>query len=422
VTTLVHADTIPLLIDRLRYRYSALLVDAVTEHVPGERVVAVKNITVDEDFFQGHFPGTPLMPGVLMIETLAQVSACLLLDRADLRPTSRVTLRGVNDAKFRRQVVPGDRLRVEVSRRKVRGPVALVHGAAYVGEQIVAEADLLMAIEPDATSIAPSAVVSPGATIGDGSSLAQNVFVGPNVRIGKRCRIGASTVIDGWTEIGDDNEISPFVSIGLAPQHLKYAGQPTRVVVGARNIIREFVTIHRGTVEGGGLTSVGSGNLLMAYAHVAHDCAIGNETILGNAATLGGHVHVEDFANISAFSGIHQFCRVGRHAFIGGYSVVTKDAMPFAKTVGNRARIYGLNTVGLVRRGLSPDVIGKLKRAYRYLLVSKLNTTMAVSRILSDRTLACPEVEYLTEFIRGSHRGVLLRRPTHRADEPAVDD
>ena len=196
----MHADTIPLLIDRLRYRCSALLVDAVTEHVPGERVVAVKNITVNEDFFQGHFPGTPLMPGVLMIETLAQVSACLLLHRADLRPTSRVTLRGVNDAKFRRQVIPGDRLRVEVSRRKVRGPVALVHGAAYVGEQLVAEADLLMAIEPDPTSIAPSAVVSPGARIGDGSSLAQNVFIGPNVRIGKRCRIGASTVIDGWTE------------------------------------------------------------------------------------------------------------------------------------------------------------------------------------------------------------------------------
>lgn len=418
----MHADTIPLLIDRLRYRYPSLLVDAVTEHVPDERVVAVKNVTVDEAFFQGHFPGTPLMPGVLMIETLAQVSAYLLLYRADLRPTSRVVLRGVNDAKFRRQVIPGDRVRVEVSRRRVRGPIALVHGAAYVGDQIVAEADLLMAIEPDPTSIAPSAVVSPGATIGEGTALAQNVFIGPNVRIGKRCRIGASTVIDGWTEIGDDNDIAPFVSIGLAPQHLKYAGQPTRVAIGDRNSIREFVTIHRGTVEGGGLTVVGSGNLLMAYVHVAHDCAIGDEAILGNAATLGGHVHVEDFANISAFSGIHQFCRVGRHAFIGGYTVVTKDAMPFAKTVGNRARIYGLNTVGLVRRGLSPEVISKLKRAYRYLLVSKLNTTMAISRIQADQSLDCPEVQYLTEFIRGSHRGVLLRRPTHRADEPTVDD
>ncbi len=418
----MHANTIPLLLDRLCYRYPSFLVDTVTEHVPDQRVVAFKNVTVNEDFFQGHFPGAPLMPGVLMIETLAQVSTFLLLYRESGRPLARVALRGVNDAKFRRQVVPGDRVRLEVSRRKGRGRIARLHGVAYVGAQVVAEAELLMAIEPDRTSIDPSAVVSPGATVGEGTTVAQHVFIGPNVTIGKGCRIGASTVIDGWTEIGDDNDISPFVSIGLAPQHLKYAGQPTRVVVGGQNTIREFVTIHRGTVEGGGLTRVGSRNLLMAYAHVAHDCAIENDTILGNAATLGGHVHVEDFANISAFSGVHQFCRVGRHAFIGGYSVVTKDAMPFAKTVGNRARIYGLNTIGLVRRGFSAEAVSKLKRAYRYLLVSKLNTTRAVSRIQADESLACPEVLYLVDFIRGSHRGVLLRRPTRRADEGVVDD
>jgi UDP-N-acetylglucosamine acyltransferase len=418
----VQANTIPPLIDRLCYRYPSLLVDAVVEHVPNERVVAVKNVTVDEDFFQGHFPGAPLVPGVLIIETLAQVSAVLLLHRDTGRPAARVVLRGVNDAKFRRQVVPGDRVRLEVTRRTARGRITRLHGVAYVGEQVVAVADLLMAIEPDRAVVDPSAVVSPGAVIGEGTTVAQNASIGPHVTIGKRCRIGASTVIDGWTEIGDDNEIAPFASIGLAPQHLKYAGQPTRVVIGDRNTIREFVTIHRGTAEGGGLTRIGSRNLLMAYAHVAHDCAIEDDAILGNAATLGGHVHVEDFANISAFSGVHQFCRVGRHAFIGGYSVVTKDAMPYAKTVGNRARIYGLNTIGLVRRGFSSESIGKLKRAYRYLLVSKLNTSRAVSRIQDDESLACPEVEYLVDFIRGSHRGVLLRRPTRRADEAVVDE
>jgi UDP-N-acetylglucosamine acyltransferase len=418
----VHANTIPLLIDRLCYRYPSFLVDDVLEHEPNQRVVAVKNVTVNEDFFQGHFPGTPLMPGVLMIETLAQVSAFLLLHAGAGRPTARAYLRGINDAKFRRQVVPGDRVRLDVTRRGGRGRIARLQGVAYVGEQIVAEAEILMAVEPDRTSIDPTAVVSPGAVIGEGTTLAQNVFVGPNVRIGRGCRIGASTVIDGWTEIGDENEIAPFVSIGLAPQHLKYAGQPTKVIVGDRNIIREFVTIHRGTVEGGGLTKIGHQNLLMAYAHVAHDCVVENETILGNGATLGGHVHVEDCANISAFSGVHQFCRVGRHAFIGGYSVVTKDAMPYAKTVGNRARIYGLNTIGLVRRGFPTESVSRLKRAYRYLLVSKLNTSRAISKIQADESLACPEVQYLVDFIRGSHRGVLLRRPTRRADEAVVDE
>jgi UDP-N-acetylglucosamine acyltransferase len=397
-------------------------VDAVEDHVPGERLVAVKNVTVNEEFFQGHFPGTPLMPGVLMIESLAQVSALLLLHREHGLPTGRVFLRGVDDAKFRRQVVPGDRVRIEVTRVAGRGPLARVHGVGFVEDQVVAEADLLMAIVTDGTSIEPGAVVHETARIGEGTTVGRNAIIGAGVTIGRHCRIGASVVIDGATQIGDENEISPMASIGLPPQHLKYAGEATRVVIGDHNIIREFVTIHRGTVQGGGVTSVGSRNLLMAYAHIAHDCHVGNDTIFGNAATLGGHVTVEDFANVSAGSGVHQFCRVGRHAFIGGYSVVTKDAMPFAKTVGNRARIYGLNTIGLVRRGFSPETVSKLKRAYRYLLVSKLNTSRAVSRIEADPSLACPEVQYLVDFIRSSERGVLLRRPTRRADEAVVDE
>jgi UDP-N-acetylglucosamine acyltransferase len=160
----------------------------------------------------------------------------------------------------------------------------------------------------------------------------------------------------------------------------------------------------------------------MAYVHVAHDCHVGNDTIFGNMATLGGHVTVEDFANISAGSGVHQFCRVGRYAFIGGYSVVTKDAVPYARTVGNRARIYGLNTIGLVRRGFPSDVISRLKRSFRYLLQSKLNTTTALRRIEQDPSLACREVQYLLDFIRSSQRGVLLRRATRRADEVLADE
>ena len=155
----------------------------------------------------------------------------------------------------------------------------------------------------------------------------------------------------------------------------------------------------------------------MAYVHVAHDCHVGNDTIFGNMATLGGHVTVEDYANVSAGSGVHQFCRVGRHAFIGGYSVVTKDALPFARTVGSRpARIFGTNTIGLMRRGVPPDVIDKLKGSFRYLLQSKMNTTKAMQQIKRDRSLACPEVEYLLDFISTSQRGVILRRATRRAE------
>ena len=418
----MRATNIPALLDRLCYRYPSRLVDAVTEHVPGERVVAFKNVTVNEEFFQGHFPGAPLMPGVLMIETLAQVSALLLLHGEHQPPTARAVLRGVNDAKFRKQVVPGDRVRLVVSREPGRGAIARLQAVAYVGEDVVAEAELLMAIVHDRAAIDPSAVVHPGAEVGAGTVIEAHASIGPRVKIGKNCRIGSSSVIDGWTEIGDDNNISPFVSIGLPPQDLKYRGEETRVVVGNGNVIREFVTIHRGTVGGGGVTRIGDRNLLMAYTHVAHDCQVGNEIIFANNATLGGHVHVEDCATISALSGVHQFCRVGRHAFIGAHSAVTKDAMPFAKSVGNRARIYGLNTIGLARRGFSPETIGKLKRAYRLLLVSKLNTTRAVARIEADPSLACPEIQYLVEFIRSSHRGVLLRRPTRRAEEAMADE
>ncbi|MGH9159172.1 MAG: hypothetical protein ACRD2X_04205, partial [Vicinamibacteraceae bacterium] len=167
---------------------------------------------------------------------------------------------------------------------------------------------------------------------------------------------------------------------------------------------------------------VGDHNVFMACAHVAHDCRVGSHTIFGNGATLGGHVLVEDFATISAYSGVHQFCRVGRHAFIGGYSVVTKDALPYGKTVGNRARFYGLNTIGLIRRRFPEDVVAQLKRAYRYLLLSKLNASRALAQIEQDGLVACPDVRYLVEFIRDSKRGVILRRPTRRVEDVLVEE
>ena len=271
-------------------------------------------------------------------------------------------------------------------------------------------------------AVHPTAVVDPASRVHETADIGPFCVIGPDVEIGARSRLLAHVYVEGPITIGEDNTFSPYSTVGISPQDLKYHGERTETHIGHRNLVREFVTIHRGTEGGGGTTSLGDDNLLQAYAHVAHDCHVGNRTLFGNGATAGGHVVVEDEATISAYSGVHQFCRVGRQAFIGGYSVVTKDALPYGKTVGNRARIYGLNTIGLVRRGFSPATITKLKRAYRYLLQSKLNTTRAMRRIVEDETVACPEVRYLLEFIRTSKRGVNLRRPPRRMEPVGVDE
>jgi len=416
----VHLD-LPALLDRVYYRYPSLLIDAVGEHEPGARLTAFKNLTINEDFFPGHFPGSPVMPAVLTIEALTQVAAVLILEQDDVSPTSRVSLRGVNNAKFRRQVLPGDRLTLEVSILRRRSTLAKAAAIAYVGGQRVAEAELLLAIERGAAYVDPTAQVHPAARIGEGTIISANCTIGPEVTIGSRCRIDPSVVIDGWTEIGDETHIFPMASIDLAPQDLKYRGERTRLTIGRRNTIREFATINRGTAGGGGHTSIGDQNLLMAYVHVAHDCHVGSHTIFGPHATLGGHVAVEDYANISAGSAVHQFCRVGKYSFIGGYSVVTKDALPFGRTIGSRpARIFGVNSVGLVRRGFSADTINQLKRAYRYLV--QVNTTHALAQIEADPTLTSADVRYLVDFIRTSQRGAILRRPTRKTEELVAEE
>ncbi len=410
------------LLDRVDCCYPSCLLDAVAEHEPGVRLVAYKNVTINEEFFQGHFPGAPLMPGVMMIEALTQGAAILVLDRASQPATARVSLRGVNHVKFRKQVVPGDRLRLEVRLGRERTRLATAAAIAYAGDVTVAEAELLLAIEPGAGEVHPTAIVHPGARIGPGTTIGPYCVIGPDVTVGARCRIAASVSIDGWTEIGDDTQVYPMASIGLAPQDLKYQGERSRLIIGQRNIFREFVTINRGTALGGGRTVIGDDNLFMAYAHVAHDCRIGSHTIFGPHATAGGHVTVEDYVNISAVSAVHQFCRVGAHGFIGGYSVITKDTPPYARTVGGRpARIFGVNTIGLTRRGFTADTVTQLKRAYRYVLQSKLNTTQALAEIERDASLSAPEIRRLVEFIRSSKRGVILRRPARRSAEAMAD-
>lgn len=256
------------------------------------------------------------------------------------------------------------------------------------------------------TFIHETAIVNPNAKIGADCYIGAHCIVGESVTLADKVRLDSHVVVEGKTSIGDETHIFPFVSIGLAPQDLKFAGEETSVEIGARNQIREFVTIHRGTLGGGGLTKIGNENLLMAQAHVAHDCHVGNNVIMANAATLAGHVEIADRANIGAYSGVHQFCRVGLEAFVGGYSVVVKDAPPFAIIQGNHAKCYGLNKVGMKRRGYSKETIEHLHHAYRLLLSSKLNTTQAVEKIREEIS-DCREVEILLNFIETSKRGIV---------------
>jgi UDP-N-acetylglucosamine acyltransferase len=262
-----------------------------------------------------------------------------------------------------------------------------------------------MSTATHSTSIHPSAVISPKANLGKDCFVGPYSIIGDDVRIGDRVRLESHCVVDGHTTIGDDTHLFPFTSIGMASQDLKYQGEPSETRIGSRNKIREFVTIHRGTAGGGMVTKIGDDCLIMAQAHIAHDCIIGDGVIMANAATLAGHVIIEDRANIGAYSGVHQFCRVGKEAYIGGYSVVVKDALPFALTVGNHARCYGLNITGMKRRGYSPDVIKSLHHAFRLLLAAKLNTPQALERIREEISEST-EVSDLVHFIESSSRGV----------------
>jgi UDP-N-acetylglucosamine acyltransferase len=256
-------------------------------------------------------------------------------------------------------------------------------------------------------SIHPTAIIDPGAKLHPGIKVGPYCTIGADVELGEGCELVSHVVMAGPTKIGSHNRFFPFSSIGLAPQDLTYSGEPTRLEIGDHNTIREFVTVNRGTVKGGGLTRVGSHVLVMAYTHIAHDCRIGNHVILANAATLGGHVTVEDWAQVGALCPVHHFVRIGAHAFIGGGTTVTQDVLPFSKTSAERGtHAYGMNSIGLQRRGFSKERIDRIHHAYKVLLASKLNTTQALGKLRSEGNLG-EDVALLIRFIEASERGVI---------------
>lgn len=262
----------------------------------------------------------------------------------------------------------------------------------------------------------PTALVAPGATLGDDVTIGAYASIGPQVRIGAGTRVGPHVVIEGRTTVGARNEIFQFASIGAVPQDLKYHGEPSELLIGDGNRIREFCTLQPGTEGGGMVTRVGNGNLLMNYTHVAHDCVLGDRNIVANGTQLGGHVTIESGVVVGALCGIHQFARLGESAIIGAGSMVSQDVPPFCNATGDRATLHGLNVLGLKRRGLAAEAIRALRQAYRIMFHSHLRVVEAAARIRAEIT-GVPEVERFVAFIEASTRGVCREAGRRTKDE-----
>jgi UDP-N-acetylglucosamine acyltransferase len=264
------------------------------------------------------------------------------------------------------------------------------------------------------TEVHETAVIDASACLGTAVVVGPYAVIGAKVEIGDGSELASGAQVMGPTRLGKDNRVFPHACIGFDPQDLKYKGEETRLEIGDENHFREFCTVNRGTGFGGGLTSIGDHNLFMAYSHVAHDCQVGNETIFVNNATLGGHVEVGDFATVGAFASVHQFCRVGAYAYIGGYSVLTRDVLPYMKTVGMKPACYGVNRVGLKRRSLPTESLSALEAAYRLLVRSRLPPNKALARLRAEDN-GDEHVARLIAFVASSERGVIMNTPGHGA-------
>lgn len=364
---------------------------------PGVRATGLKLVAANEGYFSGHFPGAAVFPGVLLCEALAQLGAIAVGAGDD------VALASVHRARFRRPVLPGDVLDLAVEVTAGDRPWRL-RGVVTTGGIPVAEIDFGLD-HASGPRVHPTAVVARSAQLGAGVRVGPGATIGPHVRIGDATWIGAHAVVTGHTTIGSRGRLFPFSAVGMPPQDLKYRDEPSRLEIGNDTTVREHVSVHTGTAAGGMVTRIGNGCLLMVSAHVGHDSLLGNNIVVAAGAAIGGHVSIEDFAIIGGLVGVHQFARVGESALCAAGAMVSADVPPYCTVAGDRARLYGLNTIGLRRRGFGAETIRTLKRAYRLLFHGDVGRDEAIARTRAALGGA-PEVERLIGFVAASTRGV----------------
>jgi UDP-N-acetylglucosamine acyltransferase len=443
----------------LPHRYPFLLVDRIVELEPGHRCVGIKCVTANEEFFQGHFPGRPVMPGVLILEAMAQVAGILTLVSRNT-PGALSYFAAIEKARFRQPVQPGDQLVTEATLHVLRGALCKVSVVGRVDGQVMVEADytFMTAEESSATSItraagitavpstpalqngkvspngvpAPSTLaprspvvepprgdlkqtyIHPTAMIDPKAELEDPVWIGPYCALEANTKVGAGTILEfnvivkSGTSIGRRCRVWPNVVLGHEPQDSKYKGEQSYVRIGDGNILREMVTIHRATGEGEA-TVIGNDNLLMAYAHIGHNCVIGNNNMISNSTGIAGHVTIEDRTVIGGFVGIHQNVRIGSMAMVGGLSKVVQDVPPFCIVDGRPTKHRGLNTRGLRRNGVSAEHRNQVNAAFKLLYRPGLNTSQAIEKI-RDTIPTSPTLEQFLNFVERIGEGRLGRQ------------